>query len=173
MLDRFERDVLSVPEATHVVILGGVNDIAAGSPADQIVDALFALARRAADHGIQPMLGTITPFMSTAFDALRTDTNEKTRHAVNLAVRSQPYWPAVDFAAHIYETGDPTRLATVFDSGDGLHPNDAGALALAEAIPLGALTGSPNARRSRERRPPDEVAAPVPDGRPVRTPRRR
>ena len=52
MTDRFDRDVLGVPEATHVLILAGTNDISLPSmlgerrpAADEIVDGLRALAR--------------------------------------------------------------------------------------------------------------------------------
>ncbi|MDN5915409.1 MAG: hypothetical protein L0I76_09945 [Pseudonocardia sp.] len=38
---------------------------------------------------------------------------------------------------------DPRRLRPAFDSGDGLHPSPAGYRALADAIPVPALSGSP------------------------------
>jgi lysophospholipase L1-like esterase len=145
MPDRFERDVLSVLEATHVVIMGGINDIAAKSPANEITEALFALARRAAGHRIQPVLGTITPLMSSSLESFRADGNEDVRRTVNDAIRSQAHWPVADFATHVSETGDLARLGTPFDSGDGVHPGDAGARALAEAIPLEALVAADEA----------------------------
>jgi GDSL-like Lipase/Acylhydrolase family len=53
MTDRFDRDVLGVGEATHVLILAGTNDIALPSmlgqerpAADEIIDGLLALAGR-------------------------------------------------------------------------------------------------------------------------------
>jgi hypothetical protein len=40
----------------------------------------------------------------------------------------------------------PTRLLPAYDSGDHLHPNDAGYAAMAEAIRLGCLSlGAPSA----------------------------
>jgi lysophospholipase L1-like esterase len=142
MTDRFDRDVLGVSEATHVLILAGTNDIALPSmlgerrpAADEIVDGLRALARRAAGHGVQPVLGTITPFGGSSIDAFPAD-NEDLRLAVNDAIIGQAEWPAVDFAAALAEPGDRSRLAAAFDSGDGVHPGDAGAVALAAAVDL-------------------------------------
>ena len=142
MTERFDRDVLGVPEATHVLILAGTNDISLPSMlgerrpvADEIVYGLRALARRAARHGVQPVLGTITPFGGSSIDAFPAD-NEDLRLAVNDAIIGQAQWPVVDFAAALADPDDRSRLAVAFDSGDGVHPGDAGALALAAAVDL-------------------------------------
>jgi len=138
MLDRFARDVLSVPEATHVIIMGGANDIGlpavlGGAPPSghALAEGLFTLAARAKEHGIQPIVGTTTPFS-------RSD--EQIRGTVNRAVRSQRDWPVADFAAAVASQADPARLDPALDSGDGLHPGDDGARALAGAVDL-ALFG--------------------------------
>jgi lysophospholipase L1-like esterase len=143
MTDRFDRDVLGVGEATHVLILAGINDIALpsmlGEPrpaADEIIDALRALGRRAVRHGVQPVLGTITPFGGSSIDAFLADGNEDIRRAVNDAITGQAEWPVVDFAAALADPDDRSRLAAAFDSGDGVHPGDAGARALAGAVDL-------------------------------------
>jgi lysophospholipase L1-like esterase len=143
MTDRFDRDVLGVGEATHVLILAGTNDIALpsmlGEPrpaADDIIDGLRALARRAVRHGVQPVLGTITPFGGSSIDAFLADGNEGIRRAVNDAITGQSEWPVADFAAALADPGDRSRLAAAFDAGDGVHPGDAGARALADAVDL-------------------------------------
>ncbi|GAB2870002.1 SGNH/GDSL hydrolase family protein [Actinoallomurus bryophytorum] len=136
MTERFARDVLGVPEATHVLIMGGLNDLAMGSPADDITGALFALARRAQRHGVQPILGTVTPMMGSVYEMFRADGNEEARRAVNQAITGQRDWHVADFAAALADPDDPTRLAAAFDSGDGVHPGDAGARALAETVDL-------------------------------------
>lgn len=143
MTDRFARDVLGVAHATHVVIAASANDIALplvfGEPrptADQVVAGLFALAHRARQHGIQPILGTITPFGGSTSEALRAPGSEDIRQAVNQAISGQNDWPVVDLAAGVADPNDATRLAPGYDSGDGLHPSDAGAQALANAFDL-------------------------------------
>lgn len=147
MTERFERDVLDVPEATHVVILAGINDIALASilevpaprPAD-LLDGLFALAQRAAARGIKPVLGTITPFGASLYESFVAPGNEELRAAVNAALLAQDRWPVVDFAAALADPADPSRLAAAYDSGDGVHPGDAGCRALADAIDLALLS---------------------------------
>jgi lysophospholipase L1-like esterase len=134
MRDRFARDVLSIPEATHVIIMGGANDIGlpgllGGTPPTgaELTDGLLELAVRAKEHGIQPVLGTITPFLGA---------DQGIREAVNDALRSQRDWPVADFAAAVADPAVRARLRPALDSGDGLHPGDAGARALADAVDL-------------------------------------
>jgi lysophospholipase L1-like esterase len=143
MTERFTRDVLGIPEATHVAIMGGINDIGMGSTAGDITEALFALAHRAQEHGVQPILGTLTPMLGSLYEMFRADGNEDVRRAVNQAITGQRDWPVADFAARLAAPDDPTRLAPAFDSGDGVHPGDAGARALAAAVNLDLFkTGS-------------------------------
>jgi lysophospholipase L1-like esterase len=142
MTGRFARDVLGVAGATHVIIMGGINDLGLpgllgeqGPAAGEIIDGLFSLARRAAEQGIQPVLGTMTPIVGR-YAFLSAAGNEDIRQAVNRAVLAQPEWPAADFAAAVANPADPARIAAAFDSGDGVHPNDDGARALAGALDL-------------------------------------
>ncbi|GLY77456.1 GDSL-type esterase/lipase family protein [Actinoallomurus iriomotensis] len=139
MTERFTRDVLGVPEVTHVLIMGGLNDLAMGSTAGDITAALFALARRTQEHGAQPILGTITPVGGSTYEMFQADGLEDERRAVNQAVTGQRDWPVADFAAALADQDDPTRLPAAFDSGDGVHPGDAGARALAETVDLDLL----------------------------------
>jgi lysophospholipase L1-like esterase len=142
MTGRLSRDVLGIAEASHVIIMGGVNDLGLpgllGGPrpsAGEITDGLLGLARRASRRGIQPVLGTLTPILGR-YDFFRADGNEDIRQAVNLVLRAQREWPVADFAAAVADRRDPSAIAAVFDSGDGVHPGDAGARALAEAVDL-------------------------------------
>jgi lysophospholipase L1-like esterase len=147
MTDRFDRDVLGAGQATHVLILAGTNDIALPSmlggkrpAAGDIIDGLRGLARQADRHGVRPVLGTITPFGGSSIEAFLADGNEDVRLAVNDAVTAQTDWPVVDFAAALADPDDPGRLAAAFDSGDGVHPGDVGARALAAAVDLAVFT---------------------------------
>ena len=49
----------------------------------------------------------------------------------------------VDFAAAVADPAQPDRLAAAADAGDGLHLSAAGYRALAAAVPVAALSGSP------------------------------
>lgn len=141
MTERFARDVLGVAEATHVIIMGGLNDLGlpallggARPTADQVIDGLLGLARRAAGRGIQPVLGTMTPFLASRYAFFLAEGNEDIRQAVNHAIMTQRDWPVADFAAALADPADPGRIAAGYDSGDGVHPSDAGARALAAAV---------------------------------------
>ena len=82
------------------------------------------------------LLGTIPPFGTARYEVLAQPGSETLRLAVNDALRRQTDWPVVDFAAALADPDDAHRLAPGYDSGDGVHPNDAGAAALADAIDL-------------------------------------
>lgn len=147
MTDRYARDVLAVSEATHVIVGAGTNDIGLppilGEPRpapDEITGGLLALARRAHERGIQPVLATIPPILASRYDFFLTEGNEDARRAVNDAVASQRDWPVVDFSAALAAPGNPARLNPAYDSGDGIHPADTGAQALAEAIDVALFT---------------------------------
>jgi lysophospholipase L1-like esterase len=45
----------------------------------------------------------------------------------------------VDFDAAVRDPDNPARMLAAYDSGDGLHPSDAGYRAMAEAFDLALL----------------------------------
>ena len=143
MTDRYARDVLAITEATHVIVLAGTNDI--GLPLllgqsrpepDEIVNGLLALAGRAHDRGITPVLATIPPILASRYEFYVADGTEHTRRTVNDAITSQHDWPVADFSAALAAPDDPSRLNPAYDSGDGIHPNDPGAQAMADVVNL-------------------------------------
>ena len=88
-------------------------------------------------------LTTITPSVAGAHGTPRAIA---TRDAVNAWVRAHGREHAagvVDFAAAVADPAHPERLAPAADAGDGLHLSAAGYRALAAAVPVTALTGSP------------------------------
>jgi lysophospholipase L1-like esterase len=61
---------------------------------------------------------------------------------VNRWIRDSGEFDAVvDLDAATRDPAEPTRLRTEFDSGDGIHPNDAGNQAIAEAFDLELFRG--------------------------------
>jgi lysophospholipase L1-like esterase len=144
-LRRFDRDVLAQPGVEHVVVLLGVNDL--GHPgtsapeservtARDIIDAHRQLIARAHDRGLRISTGTITPFKNDAFGFFSAE-NEAARQAVNHWIRTSGEPDGVvDFDRALRDPADPERLLPAYDSGDHLHPNDAGMAALAAAVPL-------------------------------------
>jgi lysophospholipase L1-like esterase len=59
---------------------------------------------------------------------------------VNAWIRSSGTFDAVvDFDQAVRDPADPRRVLAAYDSGDHLHPNDAGYQAMADAVPLDEL----------------------------------
>ena len=141
-LARFDRDVLAQTGATSVIVLLGINDI--GHVPDhpvtteQIIAALGQLAARGRERGLRMIGATLLPFEESPYWA--AGEGEAMRQAVNAFIRSPDAFDAVtDFDAALRDPAHPTRLRPEFDSGDHLHPNDAGYAAMAAAVDLTQL----------------------------------
>jgi lysophospholipase L1-like esterase len=142
-LSRFDRDVLTVSGASHVVILIGINDIGMGSAsrspeeavsADDIIAGLKQLVVRAHAQELKVIGATLTPFGQAAYF---TEEGEKKRQAVNEWIRgSKDYDGTIDFDRATRDPAKPTQLLPAYDSGDHLHPNDAGYKAMADSVDL-------------------------------------
>ena len=153
-LARFDRDVLLVPGVTHVILLEGINDIRAGinRPAEAITadDLIFGyrqLIARAHERGLVIIGGTLTP----AGGAERhPPENEAMRQAVNQWIRTSGAFDAViDFDKAARDPEHPDRLRPAYDSGDHLHPSDAGYRAMGDAIDLALFRTRTPAVRGR------------------------
>jgi lysophospholipase L1-like esterase len=159
-LSRFDRDVLSLPGATNLIVLLGINDI--GFPrvrmpaaktaeakegpfasqavsADEMIVGLRQIIGRARAHGIKVFGATLTPFEGTnVYD----ESGEAIRQAVNKWIRSTDAFDAIiDFDKAICDPEHPTKVRQEYDSGDHIHPSAAGYKAMADLIPLSLLTG--------------------------------
>ncbi|MEU2337513.1 SGNH/GDSL hydrolase family protein [Streptomyces sp. NPDC006654] len=144
---RFGRDVLSRPDVQVVVIDLGVNDIlrnpALADP-DAVVAGLRVLVRAAHGHGIRVVGATLMPFQGHAG---WTPARERVREEINERIRSGRVYDAVtDFDKALRDPYAPDRLRPFYDSGDHLHPNDAGFARMAEEIDVTDLTDGGSAR---------------------------
>ena len=151
-LARFDRDALSLPGVTHIVLLEGINDLGfPGAKLDKLsladaADALSTadliggyrqLAARAHVRGIKLIGSTLTPCEGVDISGYYSDAKEATRQAVNKWIRSSGVFDGViDFDAVLRDPDHPSRLLPRFASEDHLHPNDAGYQAMADAINL-------------------------------------
>lgn len=134
-LTRFDRDVLNQPGVETVVLLEGINDINTGASAAELIEAYRELIARAHADDTCIVGGTLTP--NEGGDADR----EAQRQAVNDFVRSSGEFDGViDFDAAVRDPGAPRLFLPAYDSGDGLHPSDAGYAAMAAAVPLRVLS---------------------------------
>ncbi|MFI5387169.1 MAG: SGNH/GDSL hydrolase family protein [Fimbriimonadales bacterium] len=139
---RFDRDVVAQAGVKYVVVADlPINDV--GFPVivgpsqavtgDQIIGGLKQLIRRAHEKGLKIIAGTLTPYKGAFY---WTATGEAIREQVNDFIRSGAFDGVVDFAGATADPNNPLVYAAQFDSGDHLHPNDAGYQAMANAFDL-------------------------------------
>ncbi|MDR0343457.1 MAG: SGNH/GDSL hydrolase family protein [Nocardiopsaceae bacterium] len=134
-LNRFDRDVLAQPNAKTIIFLEGINDLSGGATADQVIAGDRQIIARAHAANRCIIGATLTPFGTSS-------ANEQAEVlTVNNFIRSSGEFDSVvDFNKAVADPSDPNRMLPAFDSGDGLHPNDAGYQAMANAINLKALS---------------------------------
>lgn len=137
-LARFDRDVLTVPNAGWMVVLEGINDIGMGATAPPSADDLRAgyrqLIARAHAHGIKVYLATLLPYEGARYFH---ETGEAVRQEINAWIRSTGEIDGfIDFDAAMRDAANPRRMKADLQSGDWLHPNDAGYRVMGEAVDL-------------------------------------
>jgi lysophospholipase L1-like esterase len=139
ILARFDRDVLLQPGVTHVIVIEGINDIgnARDEPSPSAADIIAAqqqLIERAHGRGLKIIGATLTPFGGASY---WTSTGEAKRQALNDWIRTgRAYDGVIDFEAAVRDPQQPLRMQASLDSGDHLHPSDAGYQAMGNAIDL-------------------------------------
>lgn len=142
-LSRFDRDVLGQSGVKYLILLEGINDIGRlahlRDPADnitagQLETAMRQMVERAHGAGILVYGATLTPYGGAGY---YSDKGEQVREAVNAWIRSSGVFDGVvDFDKATQDPQNPTRFLPAYDSGDHLHPSDAGYKAMADAIDL-------------------------------------
>lgn len=136
---RLDRDVISQPGASTVIFLEGINDIGntvVGS-ADQLIAADEQIIARVHAAGLRILGGTLTPFQGAGY---YSDQKEAIREQVNDWIRTGGAFDGVvDFDKAVRDPANPHAFLPVYDSGDHLHPDDAGYQAMADAVQLSAL----------------------------------
>ncbi|GAB2920396.1 SGNH/GDSL hydrolase family protein [Micromonospora polyrhachis] len=151
-VSRFDRDVLDQPGVRAVVVLAGVNDIIGGGypdfgcgssgvvSAEQLIDGHRRLIRTARARGVRIVGATMLPIKGGVGDDTPTNEDgvpgrEAVRDAVNQWIRTSGEYDAVaDLDRALADPEDRDALRPAYDSGDHLHPNDAGAAAIAAIV---------------------------------------
>jgi lysophospholipase L1-like esterase len=142
-LARFDRDVLAQAGVRYVIVLESINDIGSlhnpNQPnyrltAEDLEQGLSQLVARAHENGIKVFGATITPYQGAGYF---TEKGEQIREAVNMWIlNSGVFDGTVDFDKATRDPAHPLAFAPQYDSGDHLHPKDAGYAAMADAIDL-------------------------------------
>lgn len=142
-LARLDRDILAQNGARYVIVLESINDIGRlnhlTAPQDDItaVDlerGLKQIAIEAHEHGMKIYGATLTPYQGAKYYCER---GEQVREAVNHWIRtSGTFDGVVDFDKITQDPQNPLQFNPTYDSGDHLHPNDAGYKAMGDGIDL-------------------------------------
>ncbi|MYW66060.1 SGNH/GDSL hydrolase family protein [Streptomyces sp. SID8379] len=145
-LSRFDRDALNRSGVRAVVIDLGINDILRNpqqTNPDKIADGLRELVRQAHARGLRVVGATLMPFQGhRGYEPYL----ETVRQGVNEQIRAgKVYDSYVDFDRALRDPYNPRRLLSQYDSGDHLHPSDAGYRKMAETFDLTSLKGSTGA----------------------------
>ncbi|MCU1052288.1 SGNH/GDSL hydrolase family protein [Stenotrophomonas maltophilia] len=156
VLARLQRDALDQPGVASVIVLIGINDISwpgtafarnQARPALAELQAGYrALAEQARGRGIRIVGATLTPFAGalpdTPLDDYDHPDKDVLRRQLNAWLRTDsPFDAVIDLDAALRDPADPSQMAAAYDSGDHLHPGDAGNRAMAEAVDLEVLMG--------------------------------
>lgn len=143
---RFDHDVLGQPNVKDVILLEGINDIGSNigpngsSPvtAADLENGMQAVIDKAHAAGVKIFGGTILPFKGAWY---YTTYGEKVRQDVNEWIRTSGAFDGViDFDKAMQDPGNSLALNDAYDSGDNLHPNNAGYQRMANAVNLALLT---------------------------------
>jgi len=144
-LARFDRDVLAAPGVTHVFVLEGINDLGISSllndglrpTPEQLIAGHRQLIARAHEKGLRIFASTLLPYENTGIPGYYNEEGEKVRQAFNEWMRTaKEYDGFVDFDQVMRDPSHPAKMLEKYDSGDHLHPNDAGYQAMAAAFNL-------------------------------------
>jgi lysophospholipase L1-like esterase len=147
-LARLDRDVLAQTGAHYVIVSLGTNDIGrtffpnipneTPATAEQLEWGLQQIVARAHARGVRVIATTLTPYEGTAYYNAEGD---QMREAFNTYVRTSGIFDGViDFDRVARDPSHPARFLPTYDSGDHLHPNDAGYKVMADAIDLKLFT---------------------------------
>jgi lysophospholipase L1-like esterase len=147
-LARLDRDVLAQTGARYVIVSLGTNDIGrtffpnipneTPATAEQLEWGLQQIVARAHARGVRVIATTLTPYEGAAYYSAEGD---QMREAFNTYVRTSGIFDGViDFDRVARDPSHPARFLPAYDSGDHLHPNDAGYKVMADAIDLKLFT---------------------------------
>jgi lysophospholipase L1-like esterase len=141
-LARFDRDMLAQPGVRWVIFADDpINDLGSTKPppsADALIAGIKQLIERAHQKHVEFFCATLTPFQGANY---WTPEEEITRRQVDTFLRSEASGcdAVIDMDAALHDPTHPTQFLPAYDSGDHLHPNDAGLQAIANAVDLASF----------------------------------
>lgn len=149
-LSRMDWDVLDRSGARYLILFHGINDIEAatrnrqpyGDLLKRLQWGLAQIAAQAHQHGMRVIAATQMPDCHS--DPCTWPEGEKVRSAFNEWIRHAKIFDGlIDFDEVTRDPAHLTELRAEYNSGDFVHPNDAGYKAMADAIDLTLFTHTP------------------------------
>ncbi len=144
---RFGRDVLAQAGVRAVIVSDDpINDLGVAAflgwappSSQQFIAALQQMMNSAHSSGVKFICSTLTPYQGAG---VYTPAGETIREQYNDFVRQPGNGcdAIVDQDAAVHDPQNPTRYLSSYDSGDHLHPNDAGYAAIAAAVDLSVIS---------------------------------
>ena len=139
-VERLERDVLSHPGVSHVVLFMGTNDIRRGASADLVMAGMKDIIARVKAKGIKIVGATIIPRHASVPGVADTgwnDAKSKIRHQVNDWIRKDAGFDAVlDFDRVMASKANPDLMEQAYNCGDGIHPAPIGYFQMGRSVDL-------------------------------------
>jgi lysophospholipase L1-like esterase len=152
-MTRWSYDALERSGVKYIILLEGVNDIGHSSlikeggakmrqekspempvTADDLIHAMTQLIDEAHAKGVKVIGATLTPYGGANYE--RPD-GEEIHNAINEFIRHGGKFDGViDFEKATQDPARPDRYRSEFNDKDHLHPNDAGAKAMADSVDL-------------------------------------
>lgn len=135
---RIVEDALDVPGTRAVLLLHGMNDLAFGATAEQVIAAYQDIVKQAHARGIKVIGATLTPTGAASGVALSyaLPNTQINRAKVNDYIRHSGLFDAVvDYDAAVHDPVTPTVWVNSASS-DQVHPNDYGSWLEAKAVDL-------------------------------------
>jgi len=126
MVTRFDTDVIA-ESPDYVVILGGINDILTSVSLPTIEDNLSTMITAANTASIDPVLCMLTPCNSKT-----SEVSQLNSWIANYGLAN--HFPVVDLFTPLVDPTTPGNLATIYNFGDDIHPNQAGHEIIAAGI---------------------------------------
>lgn len=120
---------------TFTIIQGGVNDINGGQTVAQTQVSLGAMVTSAKAKGLKIVICNVAPWKnSVAWSAGEQTITDDYNSWLSTAYTDDPEVEVADIYAALEDPGAADEMLAAYDSGDGLHPNVAGATVIASVI---------------------------------------
>lgn len=146
-INRFEKDVFGDGKPDTVIVCHGLNDIIQETihpgdleNLDKVIQGLMFYSDAIHRHHAVAYIGTIMPLGHSIFYSEHV---ESQRQKLNKWIRQQRFYDGIiDFDRVMRSQENSLYLKKDYDSGDGLHPSDAGGKRMAKAA-IDLIMGSP------------------------------